>query len=139
MDYEYKTTEFSRSLLAGVFAGILACVLALVYNAFFRRFINFSMSEIVNVSTIIFSSILMVTIAGIVFYYFHHYMKRGTLVFQVVTTLVTIFLIAWATQVQRTVDPVASMEFKELLIGIICIVGICTIVVIPFLYRRNYL
>ena len=139
MDYDYKTTEFSRSLMAGVFAGITACTLALIFNAFFRRYINFSLSAIINVSTIIFISILVVTIAGVVFYMFHHYLKQGTLIFRLAATLFTVLLIAGATQVQRSIDPVLSLDFKELLIGIICIVGLCTVVMIPMLYRRNLL
>ena len=55
MNYDYEQTEFSKSLLAGVFTGITATTLSLLFNAFFRRFIGFSLSDIINVSTIIFA------------------------------------------------------------------------------------
>lgn len=139
MNHDYEQTEFSRSLLSGVFAGIIATCLGLVYNAFFRDLKGFSLSEIINVSTIIFTLILLVTIAGMVFYGFHHYLKRGTLIFQLAAAIVTALLVAGAMQVQRSPDPVISMEFRELLLGIIVITGICTVFIIPFLFKHDYI
>ena len=138
MNHDYEPTEFSKSLLAGVFAGIAATVLGLVYNAWFREKAGFSLSEIINVSTIIFILILMVTIAGLIFYLFHHYLRQGTIIFQGAAILVTILLAVGAMQVQRSSDPLISKEFRELLLGIICITGACTIFIIPFLYKRDY-
>lgn len=138
MNHDYEPTEFSKSLLAGVFAGIAATVLGLVYNAWFREKAGFSLSEIINVSTIIFIVILMVTIAGLIFYLFHHYFRQGTILFRGAAILVTILLVAGAMQVQRSSDPLISKEFRELLLGIICITGACTIFIIPFLYKRDY-
>lgn len=137
MNHEYEDTEFSKSILAGVFAGITATLLSLIYNTIFRRLTGFSLSEIINVSTVIFAVMIVVTLAGLVFYLFHHYLKKGTLVFQVAAVILTALLLFGAMQVQRYPDVLRTNEFRELLLGIISITGACTFVSIPFLYRRN--
>ena len=139
MNHDYEQTEFSKSLLAGVFAGITATVLSLVFNAFFRRIIGFNLSDIINVSTLIFALILIVTTAGIIFYFFHHYIKKGTFVFQIAAVIITLLLIASTTQIQRSANPGLSIEFRELLWGIISITGVCTVFIIPFLFKHDYI
>jgi len=138
MNHDYEQTEFSKSLLAGVFAGISATVLSLLYNTAFRGIIGFSLSDIVNVATIIFALMTVVTIAGVIFYFFHHYVKKGTIVFQIAAALITVLLILGSLQIQRSDNPVLSKEFRELLWGIISITGICTVFIIPFLYKNDY-
>lgn len=137
MNHDYESTEFSKSLLAGVFAGITATVLGLIYNSWFRSTVGFPLSEIINVSTIIFIVILMVTIAGLIFYLFHHFFKQGTLIFQLAAILSTILMVVATMSIQRSADPIISKEFRELLIGIICITGACSIFIIPFLYKHD--
>lgn len=139
MNHDYEQTEFSKSLLAGVFAGITATVLSLVFNAFFRRIIGFNLSDIINVSTLIFALILIVTTAGIIFYFFHHYIKKGTFVFQIAAVIITLLLIASTMQIQRSANPGLSIEFRELLWGIISITGVCTVFIIPFLFKHDYI
>ena len=139
MNHDYEQTEFSKSLLAGVFAGITATVLSLVFNAFFRRILGFNLSDIINVSTLIFALILIVTTAGIIFYFFHHYIKKGTFVFQIASVIITLLLIASTMQIQRSANPGLSIEFRELLWGIISITGVCTVFIIPFLFKHDYI
>ena len=139
MNHDYEQTEFSKSLLAGVFAGITATVLSLVFNAFFRRIIGFNLSDIINVSTLIFALILIVTTAGIIFYFFHHYIKKGAFVFQIAAVIITLLLIASTMQIQRSANPGLSIEFRELLWGIISITGVCTVFIIPFLFKHDYI
>lgn len=137
LNYDYETTEFSKSLMAGVFAGITATVLALIYNTLFRDVIGFQLSDMINVSTIIFSVILLLTIAGLIFYVFHHYFKQGTVIFQVAAILLTVVLVMAVMSVQRSADPLIAIEFRELLTGIICITGACTVFIIPYLYKHD--
>ena len=137
-EYNYEATEFSKSLLAGLFAGITATVVCLIYNAWLRKTTGFPLSDLINVSTIIFIITLLVTIAGLIFYIFHHYLKKGAGLFQVAAILITLLLIAGAMQLQRTSDPVVAKQFRELVLGIIAITGVCTIVIIPFLFKHDY-
>ena len=138
MNYDYEQTEFSKSMLAGVFAGISAVVFSLLFNAFFRGTIGFHLSAIINVSTIIFALLIMVTIAGVVFYFFHHYIKKGTIIFQIVAVLLTVLLLIGTSYVQRSPNAMLATEFRELLTGIISITAICIVFIIPFLYKTDY-
>lgn len=138
MNRDYEQTEFSKSLLAGLFAGIAATFFSLLYNSYFRLYTGFPLSEMINVSTIIFALVLIVTIAGLIYYLFHHNFKKGTILYQLGGIVITILLIAGAMQVQRSSDPILAKEFRELLLGIIVITGVCTVFIIPFLFKRDY-
>ncbi len=137
MNHDYEDTEFSKSVLAGVFAGITAILLSLIYNTIFRRITGFSLSEIINVSTVIFALLIAVIVAGLIFYLFHHYLKRGTIIFQAAAFILTVLLVVGSMQVQRSSDPLLTNEFQGLLLGIVAITGACTVFLIPFLYKRN--
>ncbi len=139
MNYETEQTEFTKSLLAGVFAGITATVLSLVFNIFFRGYTGFYLSEFINVTTVIFAVLLLCSLAGFIFYFFHHYLKKGTLVFQVSGITITILLVVAGLQVQRSADAAVANQFRELLSGVIVITGLCIFGGIPFLYRHNYI
>ncbi len=138
MNHDYEHTEFSKSLLAGLFAGITATVLSLIFNSFFRGTIGFHLSELINVSTIIFALLLVVTLAGVCFYFFHHYLKYGGLVYQALGIGLTILLLFGASYVQRSPDPALAIEFRELLTGIIVITALCVVFIIPFLFKHDY-
>ena len=139
MNYDMHHTEFTKSLLAGVFAGIAATVLSLLFNTFFRGYTGFFLSELINVSTVIFTLLTLGTIAGPTFYLFHHYLKSGTIVFQLLSIVITILLVIAGLQVQRSTDQAASKEFRELLAGVITITGLCISFGIPFLFRHDYI
>ena len=142
MDYknfDYEQTEFSKAILAGLFAGILATCLSLAFNFIFRYYSGFPLSAMINVSTIIFALIIVVMIAGIAFYFSHHYFKKGTIIYQAVFLIVTLLLIAGTMQIQRSNDLVLSAQVRELLLGVIAITGICAVFIIPFFYKHDYL
>lgn len=139
MNYDYEQSEFSKSLLAGVFAGIIATTLSLIFDAFFRGIIGFSLSDIINVATIIFALMIVGTIAGVIFYFFHHHIKKGTFIFQLLAVIITVLLIAGTMQIQRSANPELSNEFRQLLWGIIGITGVCTVFIIPYLFKHDYI
>ena len=139
MNYDMEHTEFTKSLMAGVFAGIAATVISLLFNTFFRGYTGFFLSEIINVSTVIFALLTLGTIAGPVFYFFHHYLKTGTALFQFASIIITILLVIGGMQVQRSTDAIATKEFRELLAGVIIITGLCISIGIPFLYKHDYI
>jgi len=139
MNYDYNQTEFSKSLLSGIFAGISAVIISLLFNIIFRGMTGFSLSQIINVPTIIFSLLIVLTIAGLVFYLFHHYFKNGTAIFRGAGFLVTIALMVLTMFIQRSPDPVIAAEFRELLNGVIVISGLSVIWFIPYLFSHDYI
>lgn len=139
MNYDYSKTSFSKALLAGVFAGILAVCLSLLFNGYFREFENVNFSGIINVSTIIFSLILFLAVIGLIYHWFVSKMKQGNIVYQLLTLILFVIMAIAVFQVQRTTDSVLNTKFQELLLGITIITGLCAVLVIPFFYRRNLL
>ena len=78
-------SPFYRSLMAGLFAGILAAVACLAWNLFYRDYSGFNLSDIINVSSIIFIVILILTLAGLALFTLDKYIQRfGTIVYVIV-------------------------------------------------------
>ena len=139
MNYDYKLGSFSKALLAGLFAGIAATCISLVFNAYFRGIVNFDLSAIINVSTLIFSLTILLTIVGLIYNLFITKMKRGSLIFQVVSFVGIALLAFGAFHVTRTTNVAMNFKFQELLLGIIIITGMCTVFGIPYLYKKDIL
>lgn len=136
-NYDYEPTEFSRSVLAGVFAGIAATLTILIWNFYYRGLTGFSLSDIVNVSSVIFVSVLFLTIGGLLFHVFHHYIKQGTIVYIVVSVLLTILAIYMLQGVQRSPNPTIAAQFRKLMLGVTIIMGVYWCFVIPYLYKSD--
>lgn len=135
MDYDYQQTDFSKAVLAGLFAGIAATVANLVYDYIYRDITSYWPSEIINVSSIIVATTLLLTIAGIIFHLFRKYIKNGGTGYLIVFTVLTLLCIYWAMHVQRSIDPVVTEEFRQLLSGVVIISGV-GVLLIPYLYNH---
>ena len=139
MNYDYEQTDLSKSVLAGLFAGIMATCASLVFNIIFRGITQFNPSAIINVSSIIIGSVFILTIAGLLFYFFQHYMRGGSVVFRIFFLLVTCIAVYFSMQVQRSTDATVSKQFEELLSGVVLISGIFIIFYIPYLFRHEHI
>ena len=139
MNYDYEQTEFSKAILSGLFAGIMATCANLLFNMIFRGITQFNPSAIINVSSIIIGSVLILTIAGVLFYFFHHYIKKGSMLFRLFFLLVTAVAIYLSMQVQRSTDATVSKQFEELLSGIVLISGAFIIFYIPYLFKNAHI
>lgn len=139
MNYDLEHTTFSKSVLAGLFSGLIATMLCLLYNAIFRSVTVFSLSELINISTISFSILLSVTIAGLIFYSFDYFFKNGILLFKIVSLVITGILVLLCFQVNRTQILIFNIDFRQLLSGIVLITGLCIAGLIPFFFKHDYI
>ena len=137
MNYDYKQTDFSKALLSGLFAGIIATLANLGYDFFYRDITGFQLSQIINVPSIIIASTLLLTIAGIGFYCFQHFIRNGTRFYKFIFILLTLLCVYLSIHVQRSVDPLISYEFKWLLTGIVVILGGLAVFFIPYLFKHE--
>ena len=137
MNYDYEQTEFSKAILSGLFAGIFATFANLIYNFIFRDITEFNPSSIINVSSIIIVSVLIVTIAGILFYFFNHYIKSGSMVYRIFFVLLTGVAVYYSMQAPRSSDPLVSKQFDELLAGIVIISGAFIVFYVPYLFNHE--
>jgi len=137
MNYDYEQTEFSKALLSGLFAGILATLANLIYNFIFRGITEFNPSSIINVSSIIIVSVLVVTIAGIIFYLFNHHIKRGSIIFRIFFFALTVVAVYFSMQAPLSSDALVTKQFDELLAGIVVILGAFIVFYVPYLFDHE--
>jgi hypothetical protein len=139
MNYDYKQTPLSQAVFAGLFVGILATLINLAYNYAFRGITNFSLSTIVNVSSLIFGSVLLPVVAGVIFYFINLITKKGSsVIFTLLFGVLTVIVIVKALSIQRSPNPQESIEFRWLFAGVMLTIGGLTTFLVPYLYRKNY-
>jgi hypothetical protein len=123
-------------MLTGVFVGIITTLVCLFYDAIYRESTRFSLGPIINVSTLIFVVNLIFLVISLIYYAFLKAFKRD-IIFTIVFALLTVFFIWRALGVHRTPDPHLNAEFKQLLLGVIIIMGIGASFLIPYLFHSK--
>ncbi len=137
MNHDYQPTEFSRTLLTGVFTGIIATCVNLVYNFIYRGIEGFYPSEIINVSSIIFVTMLILVIAAIAYFALTHFVKQGNLIYIVVFGVLTLLCLYVSLHVNRSNNAVETEQFRGLLLGTVALTGIMSVVLVPYLSKHS--
>jgi hypothetical protein len=130
-------TPFSKSLLTGVFAGISATFICIIYNVIFRDETGYQLFNLINVSSLIFGVNIAFMLIGVIYYWFIKFLKRGEIVYIGVFILITVFGIIKTYGIQRTDDQVANIEFHHLFIAMIVIWSIAASIGIPVMYHSK--
>lgn len=130
-------TPFSKSLLTGLFAGISATFICIIYNVIFRDETRFQLFNIINVSSLIFGVNVLFMVIGIVYYWFIKYIKRGQLFFIATFVLLTAYFVFKTSDIHRSDDQAVNMEFHHLLIAMIIIMSISAAIGIPVLFHSK--
>ena len=139
MNYDYPQTRLSKTLLTGVFAGIIATLVNLVYDYFYRDFVKFYPSEFINVSSIIFATMLLFLIAGIIYFLLSKFIKYGDIVYIVLFCALTVICFIASMHVNRSSNPSISEEFRGLLLGTVAVTGLLAAFLIPYLTKHDTL
>jgi hypothetical protein len=130
-------TPFSKSLLTGLFAGIAATFICIIYNVIYRDETGFPLFNFINVSSLIFGVNILFMLIGIFYYWFIKYLKRGELFFIGVFIVLTLFCILKVKDIHRSDDQLWNLEFHHLLIAMVIIMGIAASVGIPVLFHSR--
>ncbi|MBO9199389.1 MULTISPECIES: hypothetical protein [Niastella] len=131
-------TTFSKALLTGVFAGISATFICIIYNVIFRDETGYQLFNLINVSSLIFGVNILFMLIGIIYYWFIKYMKRGGEILYIgVFILITVFCILKTYGIHRTDDQAANIEFHHLLIAMIVILSIAASIGIPVMFHSK--
>ena len=140
MNYEspYSQTQFSKSVLTGLFGGLMATLICLLYGFIFRFNTGFNLSSIINVPSIIIVCHILLVVCGVLYYAFRQVLKSAApVIFAVLFALVTAFCI-WKTQsIQRSPIHLLTVQFRELLTGMVVIIGIIASFGIPFFFSSK--
>jgi hypothetical protein len=138
MTYDYPQQSYlSKTVLAGVFAGIAGTLGNLAYDYFFRSISQFVPSQIINVATIIFATMLFFTVAGLVYFFASKFIKKGEILYMIVFAALTFFCFNWGMHVIRSSDPKVTADFRILLLGIISISGLLATFFVPYLMKHQ--
>lgn len=136
MNNDNRQQAFFKAMMTGLFLGIIDTVICLAYNIGFRSETGYIPSEIINVSSLIFSVCLLLTIVGIVFFFFHRFIRGGDLVYSVVFLALTIWLTMKTFSSVRFEDAHLNSGWHGLMGGVVLICGISA-VSLPLFFRSN--
>ncbi|RFM27464.1 hypothetical protein [Deminuibacter soli] len=139
MKYEYVQSDLSRSLLGGLFAGIIAAFSNLIFVFIYRAITKFYNFNVIDATVISFGSILLCIACGIVFYWLAHNMKSGITLYRILVLIVTIVIIYFGIALRRSVEADIPAEFRVLVIGTQTIIGGLAMFLIPYLFRHDKL
>jgi len=137
MNYDYQQTDLSRSILAGLFAGIVATVGNLVFIFIYRRITAVYTFNLMDAFTTIFGTVILLLVCGLFFYFFVHYLKRGINIYRVIVFLVTAVIVYVSLQYHRLPGYSITAEFRALFIGTQVIIGGLAAFLIPYLFRHD--
>lgn len=137
MDYNFHQSPLSKALLTGLFAGFVATIVCMLYNLIFRDSTRFTMAEIINGTSLVFVVNLVFLVIGAIYYGFIKTFKKGELIFILVFVLLTIFFAWKAEGVHRSADALLNSEFRQLLLGVVIIMGISAAFLLPFLFHNK--
>jgi len=139
MNYDYPQSDLSRGVLSGLFAGIASAVLNLIFMIIYRYSTNFSDFNGIDITVIVFGSLILSLACGIVFYFFVHYMNKGITFYRILVLFVTLCIICLGIMIRSSVIGPVPFEFRVLVIGTQTIIGLIAAFLIPYLFRHDSL
>jgi hypothetical protein len=135
MDSDYSS-PLSKAVLTSLFAGIAATLLCIVYDIAFRNNTDFVMSEIINVSSLIFLINLAFLVIGFIYHLFLR-MAKGEMIYIGFILLIFVVFSFMANNVHRSDVPLLNTEFHQLLVPIVVIMGLVASLGIPLLFHNK--
>lgn len=136
MEYNYNQTQLSKILFSGVFAGIIATVATLTFNFFYRMSTDYNESMVINVSSLIFGSLIILELCALIYLGLTSFMKNPSIIFLIVIIAIVALSILGTASVVHADNLVESTHFRGLLMGIIIIFGICALS-IPYIIKHS--
>lgn len=136
MDNKNAYPPFFKSIIIGLFAGVLATIVCLLFNAAYKSATNHTSAEMINVLSLIFIVNLIFLCIGILHFFLKKF-KGGELIYIALFVLLTILCIWKASSAHPSANAVINSQFKNLLEGVIIINGIFAFALIPFLFHSK--
>lgn len=129
-------TPFTKAILTSLFVGIVATILCMGYDVFYRDSTSFPLSDYINVSNLIFAVNLLFLLFGAVYYLFTRF-RKGEIFFVVLFLLLTGALVFLAAGIHRSNVPLLNTEFHQLFLPMVIIIGLLAALGIPYLYHSR--
>ncbi len=139
MNYDYTQSDLSRSVLSGLYSGIVATVINMIFVFIYRWLTLFQDFNGIDVTVIVFGTLLLSLSCGVVFYLFVHYLKKGIPVYRVAVFVVTLLIIFFGLYLRRSVEGEVPVEFRVIVIITQIIIGGLAAFLIPYLFKHDKL
>lgn len=137
MNYDYTQSDLSRSVLSGLYSGIVATVANMIFVFIYRALTSFQDFNGIDVTVIVFGTLLLSLACGVVFYFFVHYLKRGIPVYRIAVFIVTLLIIFLGLYLRRSVEGQVPIEFRIIVIITQVIIGGLAVFLIPYLFKHD--
>ena len=137
MNYDYVQTDLSRGVLSGLFAGLLAAVANTIFVIIYRSIAAFYSFNGLDITVIVFGSILQLITCGLLFSFFVHYLKRGIGFYRLMVIIITILIVILGIIVRRSVMGEVPDDFKFLFVGPPVLIGSLATFFLPYLFRHD--
>jgi len=137
MEYAFQQTTLSKHLSVGVLTGYLLTILNLLFDFLLRSLTNFTDSELMNVSSIIFSSMLFMMIACLIYHFFYaNFKMAGAIIYVILMGILTIVLVIAASHLTfHYTIPIYNDAARLQIEGYAAITGGFATIVIPSISR----
>jgi hypothetical protein len=134
--FDYQQTDLSRSILAGLFTGIIATVGNLIFIFIYVRVTAVYTFNLMDGFTTIFGTVILLIVCGLFFYFFVHYLKRGVNIYRILVFLTTAIIVYVGWKFHPGYSAI-SPEFRGLFMGTQLIIGGLAAFLIPYLFRHD--
>lgn len=124
-----------RCLLAGLMTGIVSSILVIIFNVIYRRETEFIAYAVVMPISVFMAVPFLHLVTGGFYYLFIDHLKRGSLVYTVVSLVLTVALI-FVTEDAGSKSDSTVQTFRGLLVGIEIIGGVLNAFLTPWLVRH---
>lgn len=135
-DFEFEPRPLTKCILAALLTGLIALMGDEVYNFIYRAVTGFTPSEIINVSSLIFITLLLFMVFGVLYLGLSGLGKRTNIVYIAITLALTIGGVLIGLGVQRSSDHHVSEVFRWLFIGVDLIIGLSAAFLMPYFVRH---
>lgn len=129
-DFNFEQPLLSRAVFAGAFTGFVASIVNLAYHLVYRFATDFSPSDFINVSSIIFGTMIVSVIAGFL-YYFLGTGRSKTILFYLIFAVIIVLCLVLDITASKNV----SREW--LLFGLILITGGLVLFMVPYYTKHS--
>lgn len=130
----YRYTVLSRGILAGLFTGIFAAAVNMLFEYIYRDVTDYQFAEFVNINSIIFFTIPTLVAAGIVYAIIRQYMKQGGMMTYTIIAIALTVIVAFiplGPNMLPNGDPMPATA-RGLTMGIEIITGIFGAFALPY-------
>ncbi len=130
-----KFTTAYRAVLTGVFVGIADALISLIFNIAYRSGGADFPQDLVNVSYLIFGTVFLFFVIGLIFMSLHLLSQKGSMIFIVLFAALTLIAFIAIGSAHLTGSPIENGRYQGMLRSLVLIDGISATALIPYFYN----